>query len=150
MNSKKIAEYRKLLDVTKMATLKELKTVYRNSMKEDHPDTIADPVERLAAEERSKMIIEAYHFLVSIAPETQEKVKDEYLKTTTTSGILEFYYEDGVLNIHFLDGNKFEYFGVPKVTYIKMINAESPARFARRHVYHEFLYRSATKLVGAE
>ncbi|HRE79164.1 MAG TPA: KTSC domain-containing protein [Flavobacterium sp.] len=150
MNSKKIAEYRKLLDVTKMATLKELKTVYRNSMKEDHPDTIADPVERLAAEERSKMIIEAYHFLVSIAPETQEKVKDEYLKTTTTSGILEFYYEDGVLNIHFLDGNKFEYFGVPKVTYIKMINAESPARFARRHVYHEFLYRSASKLVVAE
>jgi hypothetical protein len=150
MNSKKIAEYRKLLDVTKMATLKELKTVYRNSMKEDHPDTIADPAERLVAEERSKAIIEAYHFLVSIAPETQEKVKDEYLKTTTTSGILEFYYEDGVLNIHFLDGNKFEYFGVPKVTYIKMINAESPARFARRHVYHEFLYRSASKLVAVD
>ncbi|MEZ4839800.1 KTSC domain-containing protein [Flavobacterium sp.] len=150
MNSKKIAEYRKLLNVTKMATLKELKTVYRNSMKEDHPDTIADAAERLVAEERSKAIIEAYHFLVSIAPETQEKVKEEYLKTTTTSGILEFYYEDGVLNIHFLDGNKFEYFGVPKVTYIKMVNAESPARFARRHVYHEFLYRSASKLVAAE
>lgn len=150
MNSKKIAEYRKLLEVTKTATLKELKTVYRNSMKEDHPDTIADPIERKAAEERSKSIIEAYHFLVSIAPETQEKVKDEYIKTTTTSGILEFYYEDGVLNIHFLDGNKFEYFGVPKVTYIKMVNAESPARFARRHVYNEFLYRSASKLVVAE
>jgi hypothetical protein len=150
MNSKKIAEYRKLLEVTKTATLKELKTVYRNSMKEDHPDTIADPIERTAAEERSKAIIEAYHFLVSIAPETQEKVKDEYIKTTTTSGILEFYMEDGVLNIHFLDGNKFEYFGVPKVTYIKMVNAESPARFARRHVYNEFLYRSASKLVVAE
>ncbi|RXR31482.1 KTSC domain-containing protein [Flavobacterium piscinae] len=150
MNSKKIAEYRKLLNVTKMATLKELKTVYRNSMKEDHPDTIADAAERLVAEERSKAIIEAYHFLVSIASETQEKVKEEYLKTTSTSGILEFYYEEGVLNIHFLDGNKFEYFGVPKVTYIKMVNAESPARFARRHVYHEFLYRSASKLVAAE
>lgn len=150
MNSKKIAEYRKLLDVTKTATLKELKTIYRNSMKEDHPDTIADPVERLVAEERSKSIIEAYHFLVSIAPETQEKVKDEYIKTTTTSGIMEFYYEDGVLSIQFLDGNKFEYFGVPKVTYIKMVNAESPARFARRHVYNEFLYRSASKLVGVE
>ena len=76
MNPKKIAEYRKLLDVTKTATLKELKTIYRNSMKEDHPDTIADPVERLAAEERSKNIIEAYHFLVSVAPETQEKNKE--------------------------------------------------------------------------
>ncbi|ESU19777.1 chaperone with DnaK [Flavobacterium cauense R2A-7] len=150
MNTKKIAEYRKLLDVTKTATLKELKTIYRNSMKEDHPDTIADPVERLAAEERSKAIIEAYHFLVSIAPETQEKDKDEYIKTTTTSNILEFYMDNGVLYISFLDGNQFEYFGVPKNTYIKMINAESPNRFAKRHIFNEFLYRSASKLVAAE
>jgi len=54
------------------------------------------------------------------------------------------------LYVHFLDGNSFEYFGVPKQTYIKMINAESPSRFARRHIYNEFLYRSASKLVSAE
>ncbi|HQV35860.1 MAG TPA: KTSC domain-containing protein [Flavobacterium sp.] len=150
MNSKKIAEYRKLLEVTKTATLKELKTVYRNSMKDSHPDTIADADERHAAEEKSKAVIEAYHFLVSIAPETQEKVKDEYVKTTTTSGIMDFYFENGVLYINFLDGNTFEYFGVPKVTYIKLVNAESPARFARRHIYNEFLYRSVSKLVAAE
>ncbi|WP_442787688.1 KTSC domain-containing protein [Flavobacterium suncheonense] len=150
MNTKKIAEYRKLLDVTKTATLKELKTIYRKSMKEDHPDTVADPVERLAAEERSKQIIEAYHFLVSIAPETLEKDKEEYLKTTTTSSILEFYMDNGVLYISFLDGNQFEYFGVPKNTYYKMINADSPNRFAKRHIYNEFLYRSASKLVAAE
>ena len=150
MNTKKIIEYRKLLDVTKTATLKELKTIYRNSMKEDHPDTIADPVERLAAEERSKNIIEAYHFLVSIAPETQEKVKAEYVATTTTSHITDFYMDKGVLYISFLDGSKFEYFGVPRNTYVKMVNAESPARFARRHIYNEFTYRSANKLVAAE
>lgn len=150
MNTKKIIEYRKLLDVTKTATLKELKTIYRNSMKEDHPDTIADPVERLAAEERSKNIIEAYHFLVSIAPETQEKVKAEYIATTTTSHITDFYMDKGVLYISFLDGSKFEYFGVPRNTYVKMVNAESPARFARRHIYNEFTYRSANKLVAAE
>ncbi len=150
MNTKKIIEYRKLLDVTKTATLKELKTIYRNSMKEDHPDTIADPVERLAAEERSKNIIEAYHFLVSIAPETQEKVKAEYIATTTTSHITDFYMDKGVLYISFLDGSKFEYFGVPRNTYVKMVNAESPGRFARRHIYNEFIYRSASKLVAAE
>ena len=116
MNPKKIAEYRKLLDVTKTATLKELKTIYRNSMKEDHPDTIADPVERLAAEERSKNIIEAYHFLVSIAPETQEKNKEVYQKTTTTVNIQDFYMDKGVLDISFLDGSNYEYFSVPKVT----------------------------------
>ena len=150
MNSKKIAEYRKLLNVTKEATLKELKTIYRNSMKEDHPDTISDPIARLAAEERSKNIIEAYHFLVSIAPETQEKVKETYEQTITTSNILDFWMEKGVLYINFLDGNCFEYFGVPKNVYIKMINAESPSRFARRHIYKAYLYRSASKLVVSE
>jgi len=150
MNPKKIAEYRKLLNVTKTATLKELKTIYRNSMKEDHPDTISDPVERLAAEERSKNIIEAYHFLVSVAPETQEKNKEIYLKTTTTVNIQDFYMDNGVLYISFLDGSNYEYFSVPKVTYIKMVNAESPSRFARRHIYKEFLYRSASKLVADE
>ncbi len=150
MNTKKIIEYRTLLGVTKNATLKELKTIYRNSMKEDHPDTITDETEKKIAEDRSKNIIEAYHFLVSIAPETQEKVKEEYIKTTTTSNILEFYLENGVLYINFLDGSQFEYFGVPKNTYIKMVNAESPSRFARRHVYNQFLYRSASKLVSAE
>jgi len=150
MNSKKISEYRKLFDVSKTASLKELKTMYRTFMKDLHPDTIEDAEERLAAEERSKEIIEAYHFLVSIAPETQEKVKEEYLKTTSTSGILDYYFENGVLYIQFLDGNTFEYFGVPKQTYIKMVNAESPGRFARRHIYNAFVYRSASKLVAAE
>lgn len=150
MNSKKIAEYRKLLNVTKEATLKELKTIYRTSMKEDHPDTILDPEARLVAEERSKNIIEAYHFLVSIAPETQEKVKETYEQTITMSNILDFWMENGVLYINFLDGNCFEYFGVPKNVYIKMINAESPSRFARRHIYKAYLYRSSSKLVAMD
>jgi curved DNA-binding protein CbpA len=150
MNMKKIVEYRALLDVTKTATLKELKTIYRNSMKDIHPDLIADANERLEAEQKSIAIIEAYHFLVSIAPETLEKTKAEYTNTTTTSNISDFYLENGVLYVHFLDGNSFEYFGVPKQTYIKMINAESPSRFARRHIYNQFLYRSASKLVAAE
>lgn len=150
MNMKKIVEYRALLNVTKTTTLKELKTIYRNSMKDIHPDLIADENERLEAEQKSIAIIEAYHFLVSIAPETLEKTKAEYTNTTTTSNIADFYLENGVLYVHFLDGNSFEYFGVPKQTYIKMINAESPSRFARRHIYNQFLYRSASKLVAAE
>ena len=98
----------------------------------------------------SKIIIEAYHFLVSIATETREKVKAEYLATTTTSQIADFYMDKGVLYISFADGSKFEYFGVPRNTYVKMVNAESPGRFARRHIFNEFTYRSASKLVAAE
>lgn len=148
MNMKKIVEYRKLLDVTRAATLKELKTIYRNSMKDCHPDTCTTDEETLAAEEKSKAIIEAYHFLVSIAPETAEKNQAEYTKTTTTAGILDFYMENQALYINFVDGSCYEYFGVPKNTYIKMVNAESPARFARRHIYGTYLYRSAIKIVA--
>lgn len=148
MNMKKIVEYRKLLNVTKAATLKELKIIYRNSMKECHPDTFTTDEETRVAEEQSKAIIEAYHFLVSVAPETLDKTKAEYTKTTTTSGILDFYMDNQVLYINFVDGSCYEYFGVPKNTYIKMINAESPARFARRHIYGTYLYRSAVKIVA--
>lgn len=150
MNTKTIAGYRELLNVTKTATLKELKTIYRNCIKECHPDKFVGDNASEQAEAQSTAIIEAYHFLVSIAPETQEKVRESYENTTKNSGILEFYMEKGALYISFLDGSKFEYFGVPKNTYIKMVNAESPARFARRHVYTNFLYRSANKLVAAE
>lgn len=148
MNMKKIVEYRKLLNVTKDATLKELKSIYRNSMKENHPDKFTSEEDKLAVEELSTLTIEAYHFLVSIAPETLEKDKAEYTKTVSSVNILDFYMDKTVLYVQFLDGNKYEYFGVPKNTYIKMVNAESPSRFARRHVYNNFLYRSASKLVA--
>ena len=97
MNTKKIIEYRALLGVTKTATLKELKTIYRNCMKDSHPDAISDDAERLAAEEKSKEIIAAYHFLVSIAPETLEKDKAEYTRITSSTNIADFYYEKGIL-----------------------------------------------------
>lgn len=150
MNTKKIIEYRTLLGVTKTATLKELKTVYRNKMKDSHPDTFQDETERMAAEEKSAEIIAAYHFLVSIAPETLEKDKLEYTRITTTINIADFYYDKGVLYITFFDGSSFEYFGVLRPTYIKMVNAESPSRFARRHIYNEYIYRSTSKLVATE
>jgi hypothetical protein len=119
-------------------------------MKDIHPDAISDDVERHLAEEKSKEIIAAYHFLVSIAPETLEKDKAEYTRITTSTNIADFYYENSVLYITFLDGNSFEYFGVLRPIYIKMVNAESPSRFARRHIYNEYIYRSTSKLVAAE
>ncbi|MDO7744740.1 MAG: DnaJ domain-containing protein, partial [Pedobacter sp.] len=59
---KKIVDYRKLLGVQKDAELKELKTIYRNLMKEFHPDKFQEDEARVAAEVKSKEIIEAYHF----------------------------------------------------------------------------------------
>lgn len=139
---KRIISHRNLLGVDKTADLKELKTIYRNFMKEFHPDKIQDnPETQLEAEEKSKNIIEAYHFLVSIAPETIANALPEYTETTTKSSIQDFNYERSVLTISFTNGSSYEYFSVPRNTYIKLVNADSPARFARRHIYNEFIYR---------
>ena len=141
---KRIGEHRKLLCVDKTATLKELKTIYRNTMKDAHPDKfVNDEAGKLEAEEKSKSVIEAYHFLVSINPETQEKYREEYIETTSKSNIQDFEYEKQILKIQHLNGKMFEYIGVPRNTYIKMVNADSPSRFARRHIYGNFVYRKA-------
>ena len=141
---KKLGEYRKLLEVDKNVSLKELKTIYRNTMKDTHPDKfVNDEVGKLEAEEKSKSVIEAYHFLVSINPETQEKYKEEYTETISRSNIQDFYLEKSILTVQHLNGNRYDYLGVPKTTYIKMINSDSPSRFARRHIYGNFVYRKS-------
>ena len=146
---KKIVDYRKLLNVSEAAELSELKTVYRSMMKTWHPDRFIDNADsRLEAEEKSKTIIEAYHFLVSIAPETRNQSYADYILTTTTSNIADFDYKSQVLTVSFLDGNSYEYFDVPKAVYIKFINADSPGRFARRHIFNNYIYRSTNKLAA--
>ncbi len=146
---KKIGEYRRLLGVTKTTSLKDLKTIYRDFMKDCHPDKFTDSEElKLEAEEKSKAIIEAYHFLVSVAPETAALRLPEYTATITTSIIIDFEYEALKLTLHYKDGSSYEYFDVPRVMYIKLINSDSQGRFARRHICSEFSYRNVSKSVG--
>ncbi|WP_219226788.1 KTSC domain-containing protein [Pedobacter antarcticus] len=147
---KKIVDYRKLLGVQKDAELKELKTIYRNLMKEYHPDKFQESDEaKTAAEVKSKEIIEAYHFLVSIAPETLEGSIEEYTNTISSCGIADYNWAGLVLTVHFLDGSAYEYFEVPKAIYVKLVNADSPGRFARRHIFNSFPYRNIVKLETA-
>jgi curved DNA-binding protein CbpA len=139
---KRIVEYRKLLNVDKTVELKDLKTIYRNAMKEAHPDKFTGDDEGLkAAEENSKKIIEAYHFLVSINPATIKQQLPEYTETITTSTITDYKFVEGRLIINFSNGSVYEYISVPKATYVKMVNADSPGRFAKRHIFNAFPYR---------
>jgi curved DNA-binding protein CbpA len=143
---KKIIEARKLLGVTKDAELKELKTNYRTFMKEFHPDKVLhDDAAKLAAEEKSKAFIEAYHLLVSIAPETHALQLEKYTEVITASRIENFQYKGQTLIVDFIDGSCYEYFGIPKSIYNKLVNSSTPDRFARRHIYHEFVYRKVSK-----
>jgi DnaJ-class molecular chaperone len=143
---KKISEYRKTLGTTSVASLAELKSAYRSLVKEWHPDRhTPDSPEHAEAEQKSTAIIEAYHFLVSIAPETKAAGLAAYTATTNTAAVTKIEFEDKVLEIKFSDGSSYEYFGVPKDLYLKLIYAPVPTRFARRHIVHQYLYRQATK-----
>jgi len=142
---KKIVEYRSLLNVEKTVSLKELKTIYRNAMKESHPDKFqGDDAGLKEAEENSKAIIEAYHFLVSINAETIQQGLPEYQETIATATITDYKYENIRLIVNFSNGSVYEYISVPKATYIKMVNADSPGRFAKRHVFNAFPYRKVS------
>jgi len=144
---KKIVEYRTLLNVEKTVTLKELKTIYRNAMKESHPDKFqGDDAGLKLAEENSKSIIEAYHFLVSINAETIQQGLPEYQDTIANATIVDYRYENIRLMINFSNGSVYEYISVPKATYIKMVNADSPGRFAKRHVFNAFPYRKVSNI----
>lgn len=147
---KRIVAARKLLTVEKAATLQELKTIYRNFMKEWHPDKIRDDeAAKIEAEEKSKTFIEAYHLLVSVAPETHEQQRVQYEESINSSRLIDFQYKGSTLQINFADGSSYEYFGLPKSVYNNLINSNTPDRFARRHIYHSYVYRKATKAVVA-
>jgi hypothetical protein len=143
---KRIIESRKLFAITENTDLGQLKLIYRNLMKQWHPDKFREGDEKAAeAEAMSKNIIEAYHFLVSIAPETHAAAASEYNATTNNCGISDFEYKGTTLKVSFTDGSTYEYFSVPRNIYIKLVNSATQARFARRHIFSTYLYRNVTK-----
>ncbi|WP_066218291.1 KTSC domain-containing protein [Formosa haliotis] len=144
---KRITEYRKLFEVDKDADLKTLKKQYRNLAKEWHPDKFqaGDPLVE-EAEAKTRKITDGYHFLVSIAPETKEANKEVYAETIN-SGVADFQWKNLVLEITFQDGAIYEYFGVTKPIYIKMINSDKVNRFAKRNIYPNYIYRKSKRIL---
>ncbi|RYG02053.1 MAG: KTSC domain-containing protein, partial [Chitinophagaceae bacterium] len=69
--------------------------------------------------------------------------------TTTLSNVQDFEYKNSILKIEFFDGAAYEYFDVPRAMYIKLVNADSPGRFARRHIFNAFPYRNVAKIATA-
>lgn len=143
---KRVNEYKKLFQVEKEIELKQLKTTYRNLVKEWHPDKFQESDEKHAeAEIKSKQIIDGYHFLVSIAPETKAANLEDYQRTTSEAGIADLQHKGNLLEISFTDGTTYEYFGVNKALFIKLINADRQFRFAKRNIFTSFLYRKSKK-----
>jgi len=57
------------------------------------------------------------------------------------STITDYKFVEGRLIINFSNGSVYEYISVPKATYVKMVNADSPGRFAKRHILNAFTWR---------
>ena len=143
---KRINEYKKLFGVEKEVELKILKKSYRDLVKEWHPDKFQDSDQaKEEAEIKSRKIIDGYHFLVSIAPETKAANIEEYTETITNSGIADYVHKGLLLEITFLDGSTYEYFGVTKPIYIKMVNSNKLNRFAKRSIYPKYTYRKSKR-----
>ncbi len=146
---KRIDRHRAILSVDDKATLTDLKKVYRKIMMEWHPDKFQDSEEsKKMAEEKSTKLIASYHFLVSVHPETHAATLTEYTATISEASINDFEFKSEILRVVFSDGNEYEYYGVPKAIYVKLVNSDTPDRFARRHIYENYLYRSTSKIVG--
>ena len=145
---KRINEYKKLFGVENDVELKTLKKCYRDLVKEWHPDKFqnGDALQE-EAEIQSRRIIDGYHFLVSIAPETLASNFDEYTETITNSGIADYMHKGLLMEITFMDGSTYEYFGVTKQVYIKMINSDKVNRFAKRNIYPNYTYRKSKRIL---
>jgi len=143
---KRIKQYKTLFSIEGPIDLKTLKKSYRNLVKEWHPDKFQDgDAGQEDAELKSVEIIDGYHFLVSIAPETKAANTAEYTELITNSSILDFQHKGLQLEITLLDGSTYEYFGVPKNVFIKFLNSDKQMRFARRSIFNSYLYRKSKK-----
>ena len=64
------------------------------------------------------------------------------------SGLADFKLKGQLLEVTFMDGSTYEYFGVSKNIYTRLINADKQLRFAKRNIFNSYLYRKSKK--GAE
>lgn len=141
---KRVNEFKRMFDVEGVIELAPLKKKYRSLVKEWHPDKFPDGGEKAEqAESMSRRIIEGYHFLVSMAPETQESQKEAYLELTINSAILDLTHKGLLLEITFLNGDAHEYFGVNRQLFTKLLNADNQYRFAKRKVFNAFPHRKS-------
>ena len=148
---KRINQYKKLFQVEGEIDLKELKTSYRTLVKEWHPDKhTADDTKKEEAEEMSRQLTDGYAFLISIAPETIAKGLDEYNETINDASIEDLHHKSMLLEVTFTDGSTYEYFGVNKTLFSKLVNADKMQRFARRNIFNSFTYRKSKRTVEQE
>ena len=141
---KRISQYKKLFNIEQEIELSALKKTYRNLVKEWHPDKFQKGDDKaIEAEIKSREIIDGYHFLISIAPETKEKYLEEYTQISMSSGIYDLQHKGLLLEVTFNDGTTYEYFGVTRTVFQKLINSDKQMRFSKRNIFNSYIYRKS-------
>jgi tetratricopeptide (TPR) repeat protein len=69
------------------ASQEEIKRAYRQLIRIWHPDSIADPVKKLEAEERTKIINAAYRIIKSNASSYQQKAPSDFVRKTSSDKV---------------------------------------------------------------
>ncbi|WP_066630838.1 KTSC domain-containing protein [Labilibacter marinus] len=148
---KRINQYKKMFGVEQEIELASLKKTYRSLVKEWHPDKFQedDPL-HAEAQVKSKEIIDGYHFLVGIAPETKAANLDDYMEILGECGIDDYRHKGQLLEVTFTDGACYEYFGVTQKMFAKLQNADNPMRFGKRNIFNSYLYRRSKKSIMEE
>ena len=143
---KRIKEYKTLFQIEKKIELAELKQSYRKLVKQWHPDKFQDDdPKKEEAEIMGQRVVDGYHFLVSIAPETREANLPEYTATINECGIANLHHKGLLLEITFTNGDTYEYFGVNKATFNKLWNSDKQVRLAKRSIYNSYVYSKSMK-----
>lgn len=147
--------------MNRQSTKVEIRDAYRQLIKKWHPDKFPNDTEKnLVATEKSKLINEAYHILKDYEPLSFKKASN-YSPTNTTSGSRKGRHDilrarvkssnihsvgydkkENILQVQFLNGGIYEYYGVPENIFNELMNAESKGKFANRHIFYSYHYES--------
>ncbi|WP_340198584.1 KTSC domain-containing protein [Ascidiimonas sp. W6] len=94
---------------------------------------------------QSRKIIDGYHFLVRVASETMEK-NYQHTATMLNASIVDHQHKGLLLEISFTNGTIYEFFGGTKRVYLKIINAGSMNRLAKRTIYQKYSFRKSKRI----
>jgi hypothetical protein len=133
--------YLSILGLTLKATKDEIKKAYHRIIKVWHPDKFTNDNEKyLEATEKSKLINEAYHNLKNYTPNVTTITADRIRVKSSNIHSVGYDSQEMILQIQFLKGGVYKYYGVPETVFNALMRAESKGKFARRNIYYNYRY----------
>lgn len=132
--------YLNILGLTLQSTKEDIRKAYYNLIKQWHPDKFYnDRQKNIEATEKSKIIIDAYDNLKNYQPFLTNK--NPCTIRVKSSNIYSINYDNNKLQIKFLKGGVYEYYGVPENLFNEFMNASSKGKFARKYIYNNYRFK---------